>query len=300
MALDEARGSRLAASTAEGAAAIRAAGASERDAALRGPDHLAAGFVRRGVRLTSLVKVPLLRRLAPALAERLLPGSYWFELARVKHMDEILRDELAAGARQLVVLGAGLDTRAYRFTLELAGAATFEVDHPVTAALKRERVAAVFGELPPHVRYVEADLNAGDLAERLGAAGYRDDLRTVVIWSGVAPYLDPAGVDAVLAWFAAAAPSSPIVFDYVYREAVEGDDSFHGAAQLRRRLERAGEPLLFGIARGAAARFMGERGLRLVSDAGPEQLERRHLVRSDGRIAGRPYGFVAIAHVRVP
>lgn len=300
MSLHEAQGSRLAASTAEGAAAIRAAGAGERDATLRGPDDLAARFVRSGVRVTSLVKLPLLRRLAPALAERLLPGSYWFELARVKHMDEILRDELAAGAQQLVVLGAGLDTRAYRFARELAGVATFEVDHPVTAALKRERVVAVFGELPAHVRYVEADLNAGDLGHRLRAAGYRRELRTVVIWSGVAPYLEPPGVDAVLTWFAGAAPASTIVFDYVFREAVEGDTSFHGAAQLRRRLARGGEPLLFGITRGATARFMGERGLRLVSDAGPEQLERRHLVRSDGRIAGRPYGFVAIAHARVP
>src|SRR5688572_12596869 len=147
MALDVAQGSRLAASTAEGAAAIRAAGAGERDARLRGPDDLAARFVRSGVRVTSLVKLPLLRRLAPALAERLLPGSYWFELARVKHMDEILGEELSAGAQQFVVLGAGLDTRAYRFARKLAGVATFEVDHPVTAALKRERVVAVFGEL---------------------------------------------------------------------------------------------------------------------------------------------------------
>jgi methyltransferase (TIGR00027 family) len=289
----------LAASTAEGAAAIRAAGATERDPRLRGPDTLAARFVRNSAKLTTLVKVPLLRRLAPRLAERLVPGSYWFELARVKHMDALLREALAAGARQLVILGAGFDSRAHRFADELASVATFEVDHPTTAAIKRARVEEVFGRLPAQVRYVELDFNCGDLAVALRVAGYRHDLPAFVIWSGVTAYLEPLGVDAVLRWFARSAPGSSIVFDYAFREAVDGDDSFHGAPQLRRRVAQSGEPLRFGIPRGSGARFVAERGLELVSDLAPEELRARYLVRRDGRLAGQPYGFVSIAHARV-
>jgi methyltransferase (TIGR00027 family) len=290
---------RCAASTAEAAAAIRAAGTTERDSTLRGPDDLAARFVGNHAKLTALVKVPLLRRLAPRLAERLVPGSFWFELARVKHMDALLRAEIAAGARQLVILGAGFDTRAHRFAEQLADVVTFEVDHPITAALKRARVEEVFGRLPAHVRYVELDFNRGDLGAALRAAGYCADLRTFVIWSGVTAYLEPLGVDAVLRWFAGTAPDSSIVFDYAFREAVDGDDSFHGAAPLRHRVAEGGEPLKFGIPQGAAAGFLAERGLELVSDLPPEELRARYLVRSDGRLAGRPYGFVSIAHARV-
>jgi methyltransferase (TIGR00027 family) len=301
MSLNEARGTRLALSTAEAAAALRAAGAAARDELVRGPDRLAARFVETGPRLTTIVKVPLLRGLAPRVAERLLPGSYWFEIARVKHMDGVLRRELAAGARQLVILGAGFDSRAYRFADRLAEIPTFEVDHPVTAAVKRARVRRIFGRLPGHVRYVDADLSvSGELEERLANAGYRRELRTLVLWSGVTPYIPEDGVDAVLRWLARDAPSgSSIVFDYAYREVVEGTGFFYGAPQLRRRVAEGGEPLRFGVDPGGMAAFVTERGLELLSDLGPDQLERRYLVRRE-RLAGRPYGFVGIAHARVP
>jgi methyltransferase (TIGR00027 family) len=176
---------------------------------------------------------------------------------------------------------------------------TFEVDHPITAAIKRARVQEVFGRLPAHVRYVDLDFNRDDLARALRAAGYRHDLPAFVIWSGVTAYLESLGVDAVLRWFARAQPGSSIVFDYAYREVVDGDDSFHGASELRRRVASGGEPLRFGIPRGAVARFIAERGLELVSDLAPEELRGRYLVRSDGRLGGQPYGFVSIAHARV-
>jgi methyltransferase (TIGR00027 family) len=299
--LNEATGTRLALSTAEAAAALRAAGAAARDELIRGPDRLAARFVKPGPRLTTIVRVPLLRRLVPLIAERVLPGSYWFEIARVKHMDGLLRKEIVAGTQQVVILGAGFDSRAYRFAERLAGTPTFEVDHPVTASVKRERVRDIFGSLPRHVRYVDADLAVrGQLEERLAAASYRCELRTFVIWSGVTPYIPAAGVDDTLRWFARnAAPGSSIVFDYAYREAVDGEGFFHGAPQLRLRVAEAGEPLRFGVPRGGMAPFLETRGLELVSDLGPELLERRYLVRRE-RLAGRPYGFVAIAHARVP
>jgi hypothetical protein len=62
---------------------------------------------------------------------------------------------------------------------------------------------------------------------------------------------------------------------------------------------QGGEPLTFGIPQGTGARFVAERGLQLVSDLPPEELRARYLVRSDGRLAGEPYGFVSIAHARV-
>jgi len=290
---------RLAASTAEGAAALRAAGARERDRRVRGPDRLAEHLVPGGLRLTALVKVPMLRAAAPRLAERLMPGSYWYEIARVRHMDALLRTELEAGARQLVILGAGLDSRAHRLAHRLTGVRTFEVDHPAAAAVKRERVMRVFGALPRRVRYVEADLNAGKLAAALAAAGHQDHLRSVVLWSGVSPYLGARGVAAVLDWVARhTAPGTALVFDYVFREALDGI-WFYGAPQLRRRVAATGEPLVFGIPQGACGALLAAHGLVLLSDYGADELERRHLLRGE-RQAGRPYGFVSIAHARVP
>ena len=94
-------------------------------------------------------------------------------------------------------------------------------------------------------------------------------------------------------------PGTSIVFDYVFREMVEGDDSAHGASQLRKRLDGLGEPLRFGIPAGGAAAFVERFGLTLISDLQPDEFAQRYLRRADGTTAGRPYGFSALAHARV-
>lgn len=296
MALGDAARSLWARSTAEGACALRAAGATLGDPALRSPDHMAADFIAPGLKATALVKVPLLRRAMPWLMERVIPGGFWFELARTHHMDDVLLREVGAGATQVVFLGAGLDSRPYRLCDELAAATLFEVDHPVTAAVKRERLEAIFGAVPEHVRYVHVDFNSEDLAECLGAHGFDRGARSIVIWSGVTPYLEPEGVAETLRWFeAGTGPGSGISFDYLWREMLNGDDSFHGAAQLRRRVDSGGEPFRFGIPRGETAAFVEGLGLELEEDLGLADAQERLL-----HGAGEPYSFGGMALVRNP
>jgi methyltransferase (TIGR00027 family) len=295
MALGDAEGSRFARSTAEGACALRAAGRTLRDPELRNPDYLAERFIAWGFKLTALVKVPGVRRLTPGLFERILPGSFWFELARTHHMDMVVTDEVAAGAAQVVFLGAGLDSRAYRLD-QIRRAALFEVDHPVTAAVKRERLVAVFGGPPTNVNYVQVDFNTQDLGERLAANGFDPSARTTVLWSGVTPYLEPEGVESSLRWFAAGTGAgSAICFDYLWKEMLDGDDSFYGAAQLRKRVAEGGEPFRFGIPRGKSGEYVARFGLVLEEDLGPQDAQERLL-----HGAGEPYGFGGMALVRNP
>lgn len=301
MGLDDAGSQRMARSTAEGAATLRAAGALLRDPVLRGPDHLAARFISPGGTAAALVKVPLVRRVAPALIERLLPGGVAFELARTKFMDEALAQEVAAGARQVIMLGAGLDSRPYRMADQLAGAEIFEVDHPVTAAFKQERLKAVLGGAPEHVTYVQIDFNKQDLGEVLAGAGYDRTLRSVVIWSGVAPYLEPEGVSATLRWMAGQAPGSVLVFDYCWQEYVDGElDHLPGAGNLRRRVEAQGEPLLWGIPKGKAGQCMADHGLELIEDLDGEAGRARYLIASDGSSMEMLWVFGGMIRARVP
>ena len=296
MALGDAQKSRMARSTAEGACALRAAGTTLRDPELRNPDHLAASFIAPGFKATAIVKVPLLRRLMPRLFEAILPGSLWFELARTHHMDEVLLAEVRDGATQVVFLGAGLDSRSYRLRDELRSAALFEIDHPVTAAVKRERLEAIFGSMPEHVSYVHVDFNTEEVGERLAAHGFDAGARSIVLWSGVTPYLEPEGVAESLRWFASGTgPGSALCFDYLWKEMLDGDDSFHGARQLRKRVAAGGEPFKFGIPRGTTAGFVEPFGLVLEEDLGPGDAQERLL-----HGAGEPYGFGGMALVRNP
>ena len=169
-----------------------------------------------------------------------------------------------------MLLGAGLDSRCYRLRDELSAAALFEVDHPVTAAVKAERLEAIFGEMPDHVNYVHVDFNTQDVGERLAAHGFDPAARSIVLWSGVAPYLEPEGVAQTLRWFASGTgPGSAMCFDYLWQEMLDGDDSFHGAPELRKRVEEGGEPFKFGIPRGGTKEFVEGFGLTLEEDLGP-------------------------------
>jgi methyltransferase (TIGR00027 family) len=287
-------------STAEGAALLRAAGAAEPDPKVRNPDWMAAGFVNWGLRLPALVKVPGARRLVARVVERLLPGAYYFETGRTRHFDETLLAELERGIEQLVLLGAGYDSRPYRFADRLRDVLVFEVDLPDMSAIKRRKVRAIAGDPPPNVAYVEIDFTRQDLDERLRAHGHDRDAPTLYLWSGVAPYLPEEAVLDVLRFVAShGSPDTSIVFDYCFREVVDGDRSSYGARELFARVESISEPLISGIPRGRTAEYVGECGLRLESDLGPDEAVERHLIRSDGSVYGRPYGFGGFAHARV-
>jgi methyltransferase (TIGR00027 family) len=257
---------------------------------------MAQDFIAPGLKVSALTKVPLVRRLSPRIIERILPGALWFELARTHFMDDVLLDEVRDGATQVVMLGAGLDSRCYRLRDELASAALFEVDHPVTAAVKAERLDAIFGELPGHVNFVHVDFNTQDVGERLAAHGFDPDARSIVLWSGVAPYLEPEGVAQTLRWFASGTGAgSAMCFDYLWQEMLDGDDSFHGAPELRKRVTSGGEPFKSGIPRGGTKDFVDGFGLTLEEDLGPEDAHERIL-----HHAGEPYGFGGMALIRNP
>lgn len=293
-------GGRLVRSTAEGAAVLRAAGHLVCDPVVRGPDDLAARLIAPRPGVAALIKLPVLNRLAPHLVERVLPGGVWFEVARTRGFDDLVSEEVADGARQVVLLGAGLDSRPYRIAAELAGTTVWEVDHPVTAAYKRERVAAAIADPPPNVRYAEVDFERESLPDALAAAGHDPGARSVVIWSGVTPYLDEAAVRDTLRWFAGQAPGSVLGFDYVHRELIEGRWRTRRSERLRRLVAARGEPFRWGIPRGETEAFLAGFGLELVEDVSPEEAERRYLLRADGTPAGRLWRFGGFARVRVP
>jgi methyltransferase (TIGR00027 family) len=128
---------------------------------------------------------------------------------------------LTGGAEQLVILGAGYDSRPYRFAHLLGGVQVFEVDHPATSTAKQAKVRALIGGIPANVAYVPVDFTVDNLADKLLECGYCTTRRTVFLWEGVTPYLNLEAVDTVLSFvMASAAAGSTIVFDYILRAVV--------------------------------------------------------------------------------
>ena len=161
--------------------------------------------------------------------ERRFAGHHYYVIARTRYFDDLLQQRLAGGAEQLVILGAGYDSRPYRFADRLSGVQVFEVDHPATSAAKQAKIRALIGEIPANVSYVAVDFTVDNFADKLLASGYRTTRPTVFLWEGVTPYLDQAAVDAVLGFVTTnAAAGSAIVFDYILRSVVEGTARYVG------------------------------------------------------------------------
>ncbi|MBE7454645.1 MAG: class I SAM-dependent methyltransferase [Kofleriaceae bacterium] len=169
----------------------------------------------------------------------------WMAL-RVAYLDRLVAitsDRL--GVRQVVILGAGYDTRAAR--LPYAGVRWFEVDHPDTQAAKRERLAALPGYPVDAATYAACDFEREDPVERLRAAGLDPRQATLVIWEGVVPYLTEAAVRATASRLAAGLdPRSLVAFDCVGKNMAEGQKLSARDQETRAFVGDLAEPVRFG------------------------------------------------------
>jgi methyltransferase (TIGR00027 family) len=275
-------------------------GCTERDPSIRIEDSLAPQLVswRDGRLATSRIRAlhPLLRR----VGEHTNPGGYGYALARLHHMDAIILHQLAAGLDQLVILGAGYDTRAYRMREHLNGVPVLEVDHPATSREKRARLTKALGSIPAGVTYVEVDFTHQDLLQRLAEHGHELSTRTLFLLSGVSMFLPETAVSELLDQVAThTSPRTSILFDYVYEDVLAHPERYHGGSKWLPYTTGLGEEPRSGIPAEHLERILADHGLRLDSHLQPHELATRYLRRENGTCVAPPFGFFAIAHAFV-
>lgn len=255
-------------------------------------DPYARRFLDRPLALAvSASRAPGLRGLVERYADRRSPGSRTSAIARTAFIDDEVRAAVAGGVDQVVILGAGFDCRAHRMP-ELAGVAVFEVDRAETQAAKRARVPAGSA-----VRYVAVDFLRDDVGDKLAAAGWQPQRRSLFLWEGVTNYLTEDAVAKVLRWFATAAASSVVVFTYVHGGLLDGTVPFVGGELMLDNVKRLGEPWTFGLRPDQVGDFVARAGLRLREDLGADEYRRRYL--GDAPMAGYAFYRVAVAEVPV-
>ena len=262
----------------------RACATREQDEDFRGPDYLAEIFLPPIPQI--LFSVPLLRKW---LMRKMFPtGIHEYVLARTNLFDEVFVDALDRGFSQIVLLGAGMDTRALRFQDRNKGATIFELDITATQRYKRELYKRKGITLPETLVFVPIDFNKERLADVLTQAGYREGQRTFFLWEGVTMYLEPEAVDSTLAFIhSSAAEGSIVAFDYVRASVLRRENTLYGEKGSYERVARAGERWTFGIEDGAIEGFLTERGLKLLSHHTPDDLQTAYLTAKDGTKFGR-------------
>jgi methyltransferase (TIGR00027 family) len=186
------------------------------------------------------------RDLLVRMTNRSAPGLWGSMLCRKRYADDAVADALAAGIGQVVILGAGLDTRAYRL-VGPAGALAFELDQRANTDYKLRRLQAIFGGVPEHVRVIPVDFEVDDLAAVLAAAGFDGGRPAIFVWEAVTQYLTEEAVRATFAFLAKAPAASRLIFTFVRADFLDGTN-LYGAGRIRERMTGRYDVWKFGLA----------------------------------------------------
>jgi len=234
---------------------------------------LLAGPLRTFARIA---RFPLAGSLVRTILDLGWPYTRSSGVVRTRAIDDLVSDAIRGGACQLVLLGAGFDSRAYRLP-EARKVASFEVDHPATQKAKRKRLGAWAGQLYANVQFVPVDFEKDDLEARLIQAGFDRAIPTVVVWEGVISYLTRSAVEGTLALLGRLlVPASQLIFSYVDKGALDGSRVFPGARRWKYWVRFSGEPFVFGFDPDTLPATLRSFGFVLRSDESTEQTGQRY------------------------
>lgn len=219
----------------------------------------------------------------------MLRGMRAMMVVRSMLAEDELKRAVQAGVRQYVVLGAGLDTFAYRNPLADNGLHVFEVDHPSTQAWKRANLKEAGIAIPDTMTFVGVDFSKEELAGKLQEAGFRADQPAYFSWLGVTVYLPRDAVFKTLEYIASLPKGSGVTFDY----RVMPESPFINPIErvisefIGKMISDQGEPWLNAFDPQTFPQELRELGFQAATDINPPELSARYLARrKDGLYAG--------------
>ncbi len=217
-----------------------------------------------------------------------------FIAARSRYAEDELARAVASGTRQYVILGAGLDTFAYRNPHAASGLSVFEVDHPDTQAWKRRRLALMGIPVPCSVTFVPLDFERRELPAGLEGRGFRRDEPAFFSWLGVTQYLSTETVMATFAQIRSFCPESAIAFDYALPRDALPDAETPTFDALSARVDWEGEPFQSFFRPECLAKDLKAIGFRRFERPTADDLNARYFHdRPDGlKVAGHLGGLM--------
>ena len=194
-------------------------------------------------------------------------------LCRAAYTEQALKTAVLTGTEQYVILGAGLDTFAFREKEFLSKHKVFEVDHPLTQSDKLERIARAGWTIPDNLTFVPVDFTKDSLTERLIAAGFDQSVKSFFSWLGVTYYLSAEAIDTILSALSTlCADGSTLVFDYP-------DENFFEAPEKRVQntimmAKAGGEPMQSAFSYSELEKLLEKHGFLIYELLTPDDIQR--------------------------
>ena len=202
-------------------------------------------------------------------------GIFGAQICRTRYIDDVVQAALSQGIGQVVILGAGLDTRPYRLP-GMDGVKVFEVDLPAVQNDKKKKIKKHFGRLPENVTFIPIDFDTQSLEAVFGGTTFDSCKPTVFIWEGVTQYISEEAVQLTLAFVGKSAPGSIIVFTYVLKSIIERRSDIPGAENMMDFIEK-NAAWVFGLEPSSLPAFLQPFHLALVADVGNADYQEKYL-----------------------
>ncbi len=261
---------------------------------MRGPDYLAEHFLPPHFRF--FIKFKKVRANTKSKFSQRLPGLHEYMIARTVYFDAVFAEALNKKTPQIVLLGAGYDTRAYRFAALNSATKIIELDIAPTQASKRKLLKKAKIAIPEPITLIPINFNKESLKDVLEKAGYDNQKKTLFLWEGVSYYLEAESVAATLEFVSRAHHESVIAFDYAASISEANSDVYGVKEFLQTMKERhADERLMFAIDEGETESYLEQRGLKMIECLDNKEIERRFLGNEDGALIGQMTGHFRFA-----
>jgi len=216
-------------------------------------------------------------------------------------VDTAFSEALRARFAQIVLLGAGFDTRALRFAESNHGTKVFELDAPTTQGPKLEIYRKKKLRIPAELVFAPIDFDRENILDVLTSSGFEEGEKTLFLWEGVSMYLSAKAVDGTLAFINRhTACGSQIVFDYIYASVLRRENRYYGEQDIFMTVAKTGEGWTFGLEEGEVQSFLMARGFEMLAHYTAGELEKRYLTAEDGTLHGRINGThcIVVAEVK--
>jgi methyltransferase (TIGR00027 family) len=282
--------------TAMSNAFLRALASHDEREEVKGSDYLAEVFLPEDRK--RLLKDPAIRKWV--VENRITPGMYEFMIARTAFFDYIIQQALRENVPQIVFLGAGYDTRPYRFADIIQDTNIFELDAKPTQRRKEEILHQAGVPIPKQLVFVPINFQTDNLKESLFGAGFSRDKKALFLWEGVKYYLSAEVVDSTLSFVRSNSPTdSSICFDYASLSSESLN--YNGVKQLRERMKSRypAEPTKFGIMQGKLVSFLSERGYDIIEHLTPNEMQGKYLALRNGLSVGALPSHFCLVHASV-
>jgi len=226
-------------------------------------------------------------------------GIYEYVIARTKYIDNIFKAAIENGIEQILIFGAGFDSRALRFAKKNIKIKIFELDTLPTQTAKIKQLMKKNISIPKNTIFIPIDFHVDSLAEKLELSGFKGNKTTLFIMEGIIMYLNKEAVDELFKLiYELSVPESRVIFDYVHASVLRRENIYYGEKDVFKKVSSLREPWLSGIEKGEMEAWLKNYNFNLIQNLNSEDLEKMFFRDEYGNIIAKINGTLCIAHLK--